>query len=556
MIAYLFLASICYVQALYEFVEPQLEFDLTSGRIACQISPGHDDRVVECKGIPYAAPPIGNNRFRPPQPAVPWAGTIDAKQYGNYCPQWNISFGSGAHLIGNENCLFGNVFKPAYAKRGDNLPIIVEVHGGGQNLGAGGTEIQPGCVTAGATICTALSESYYHGDNSADPAISGVEAIWITFNYRLNVFGWATFSDDAVGSGTGFEGGYGMLDQIAMLQWVQDNAEEFGGDPKKVTIMAISGGATGIANLLATPLTDDQNLFSAAWMGSPLTNHMLTCDAMRGIYDDLLDDLNCTGYASQSACLRGVDVNDIFDTFLAGVLAMELGVVNFPFGLATPSACIGSDAMPLHPADMLATTNINKKVRIIMGNVDKEQTLIYLSGVPTRAACSYAAYQYATISTGLNNSQVATWVEANLDSYPNTQFGWLNCISELYFVCSSNRLLDGASENNARKMWRYIWERNPFVFLPFAAHSWDNSYLTAHPNYYEFLGTVTPSPTDYQLMRFVQDTIVTFADKKVKASLWPQYESDKKQLNMNVPLTIGNSYRSAACDLWNNLPTL
>ncbi|MFM6854320.1 MAG: carboxylesterase/lipase family protein [Sphingopyxis sp.] len=194
------------------------------------------DGVSAYRGIPYAAAPVGANRWRAPQPVAPWRGVRDARQYGADCLQ--APFPPDAAPITtapSENCLFVNVWAPAGTRPGAGLPVMVWVHGGG-------------FVNGGS------SPAVYSGHNFARDGV-----VFISLNYRLGRFGFFAHSGLA---DEGFGGNFGFLDQIAALQWVRANAAAFGGDPAQVTILGESAGGMSMHALLQSPLS--RGLFARA----------------------------------------------------------------------------------------------------------------------------------------------------------------------------------------------------------------------------------------------------------------------------------------------------
>ncbi len=196
------------------------------------------DGVAAWKGIPFAAPPVGDLRWQPPQPAESWTGVRQATDFGPACPQPERGDGGGvgAPSSQDEDCLTLNVFAPAGAA---NLPVMVWIYGGAFRLGYSGAAL-------------------YDGTEFAKDGI-----VLVTINYRLGLLGF--FAHPALTSAAAADaplGNYGLMDQIAALKWVQDNIAAFGGDPKNVTAFGESAGGSSMIYLLTNP--NAKGLFAKA----------------------------------------------------------------------------------------------------------------------------------------------------------------------------------------------------------------------------------------------------------------------------------------------------
>jgi len=190
-----------------------------------------DGTVVAFKGIPYAAPPVGNLRWRAPQPAAPWSGVRSAAEYGSDCMQ--LPFPGDAAPLGTppaEDCLVLNVWTPSHAS-GKKLPVMVWIYGGG-------------FVNGGS------SPSVYDGTQFAKRGI-----VFVSFNYRLGRFGFFAHPALTKESPSGPLGNYGYMDQIAALEWVRRNVAAFGGDPAQVTLFGESAGGGSVLTLMTSPLS-------------------------------------------------------------------------------------------------------------------------------------------------------------------------------------------------------------------------------------------------------------------------------------------------------------
>ena len=189
-----------------------------------------DGAIRAFLGIPYAAPPVGPLRWKPPMPAAKWKGVRQATGFGSHCMQPTLNADMIFRDPGiSEDCLTLNVWTPATSKAG-KLPVMVWVFGGGYV--AGGT-----------------SEPRQDGTNLAKNGV-----VVVSMNYRLGIFGFFADAELAAESGKGAAGNYGLLDQTAALQWVKTNIEAFGGDPANVTLFGESAGSFSVSTQMASPL--------------------------------------------------------------------------------------------------------------------------------------------------------------------------------------------------------------------------------------------------------------------------------------------------------------
>ena len=192
------------------------------------------------RGIPYARPPVGDLRWKPPLPALPWNGVKECSTFGPSCPQPLQKIIRGITGPQSEDCLTLNVWTAANA--GEKKPVMVWIHGGGFTIGSG-------------------SQGTYDGLHFAADG-----AVLVTINYRLGPFGFMAHPALSAESPSHVSGNYGLLDQIEALRWVQRNIAAFGGDPANVTIFGESAGSVAVGCLVASPLA--RGLFQRAIMES------------------------------------------------------------------------------------------------------------------------------------------------------------------------------------------------------------------------------------------------------------------------------------------------
>ena len=218
-----------------------------------------DGRAAYWKGVRYAAPPLGELRFRAPQPPQPWTEPADASEYGKVCPQppvpnFPMNLGAGQ----DEDCLTLNVWAPPGTQAGAGKPVMVWVHGGAYVLGSS-------------------SQPYYNGRRLA----AGGDVVVVTVNYRLGAFGFLDLP--------GFDTNVGLRDVLAALRWVRDNIAAFGGDPDRVTVFGESAGAGIVTTLLAVPQAE--GLFSAAIAQSSPVTSVYDRSRAQQVTDSVLDFL-------------------------------------------------------------------------------------------------------------------------------------------------------------------------------------------------------------------------------------------------------------------------
>lgn len=198
-----------------------------------------DNGSLAWRNIPYAQPPVGELRWKLPQPPEPWAGTYAATDIIQPCPQFvstlsaGIADPDGDGIVGSEDCLYLSVYAPSDIPEGEQLPVMYWIFGGGNNSG-------------------------YAGDYNGGVLAETQDVIVVTVNYRLGSLGWFYHPAilEAGASGAAASGNWSTVDTIAGLQWVQDNIEVFGGDPDNVTIFGESAGGGNVMSLVTSPMAE------------------------------------------------------------------------------------------------------------------------------------------------------------------------------------------------------------------------------------------------------------------------------------------------------------
>lgn len=407
------------------------------------------------RGIPYARPPVGPLRGRTPQPAVAWSGIRDATAFGSEAIQQSLVPGTGV-MKGSEDCLYLNVWAP---ERPASTPraVIVWIHGGGFVFGAG-------------------SEESYHGDGYAERG----DVVFVTFNYRLNGFGYLQTSRDP-GSAN-----LGLLDQIAALRWVRDNIAAFSGDPGKVTVMGESAGGMSIGCLLGAPAS--RGLFHRAIIQSGGARPVFLPDEPRQVMALALGE-------------AGLGPGD--DEKLLALPASELHRIFNALAAASNTALLGGEAF--HPA--------------VDGVVLPQHPLLALAPVPTMIGhCENEGVTFADVTTlieGLPQKVrslvgAARW-EALTSAYASTprpeRDPTVDLFSDMFTGIPSLRLADGLVALGA-PVWSYRFDY-PKASPIGAAHASDIAFTFGQPK-------GVPFPVDWTaearaVSEQMRDSFIAFA---------------------------------------------
>jgi para-nitrobenzyl esterase len=262
-----------------------------------QLAGSRAEGINVFRGIPYAAAPVGDLRWKAPRPAEPWSGIRDAADFGPSCiqppvPPTSVYF--DPPKASSEDCLSLNVWAPEDAEK---APVIVWIHGGSLRIGGSAQPMYDSAVYAERGI------------------------VFVSINYRLGVLGWLAHPELMAEDPSGLSGNYGLLDQIAALEWVRDNIAAFGGDPDNVTIMGESAGALSVTYLLISPPAE--GLFDKAIIESTNTRNfpvlrkaVYGLPAAEEIGADLFGKLKLDSLAEA----RAADAQDLMDraTFAGG----------------------------------------------------------------------------------------------------------------------------------------------------------------------------------------------------------------------------------------------
>ena len=272
---------------------------LTSGLVA---GVELDSGVRVFRGIPFAAPPVGDLRWQAPRPPIPWRGVLEADSFAPVCMQQRTA------ALMSEDCLYLNVWTDAQSAD-EGRPVMVWIHGGGWSSGAG---LNVGSSSTGIT-------GTYDGEAFAENGV-----VLVSVNYRLGAFGFMAHPELSAESDRGVSGNYGILDHIAALEWVRDNIAGFGGDPDNVTIFGESAGGASVYALLATPLASGlfhKAIGQSVWVTTANMTHLKRNNGLsdsaesrgRQAVAAKLNELGIAGDGDLLATMRSLAADDVLN---------------------------------------------------------------------------------------------------------------------------------------------------------------------------------------------------------------------------------------------------
>lgn len=470
--------------------------------------------TVAFKGIPYAAPPVGKLRWHSPQPARPWTGTRDATKFGAVCPQM-----AGDKVIGSEDCLTLNVWRPQGISK--KLPVMVFLTGGGNHVFSG--QGSPG-----------FGGVNYNGQHLAPEGV-----VYVSFNNRLGALGFLTHPTLDRETPAPVSGNYGSQDQIAVLQWVQQNIAAFGGDPTRVMLFGTSAGGGSICALMTAPKAE--GLFHRAAMQSsvPTGCELPTLsDAQKSTGLPLAKMLGCEN-DSTAACLRTKSAEEIVRT-----MPGRFGMAPRQFG-----PIVDGKIFPEQPIKSIQRQQ-HSSMPIIIGN-SSDETMQWAAGLGE--VTDAASYDKAIIK-GFGTAEAARIREAYpLASYPTPHAAIVRMTTDAFFTCQSRRVANELSRAQSQPVYRYLFthslKNDPALQAQGAIHT------VEHPFFFAWEGTYKPTARDLNIqVQMVKDWTELARSGEVRNGLygvWPRAKFEE-YLEIGTPMVVRNEDR-AKCDFWDTV---
>lgn len=469
--------------------------ETTSGKIRGGIVDG----IHLFRGVPYGAPTDGARRFLPPAAPKSWSGIRDTVEYGPGCPQndynlvkpagiaWFTPFYAGTR---SEDCLYLNVWTPGLGD-GGKRPVMVWLHGGGYAQGSG-------------------ASSAYEGTNIARRG----DVVAITINHRLNTFGYTHFGE-LLGDEYESSGNAGMLDIVQALEWVRDNAEQFGGDPNNVMIYGESGGGAKVSTLCGMPAA--KGLFHRAAIQSGPSLRVEEPDVATKAAGYLLDALE----------LKKGDVQKLQNVSTEQLLA-AMNKASTRAGGRAFRPVLGS-AVPAHPFDPVAS-ELSANVPILIGSNQHEVTL-FLTGVKALFELDEAGMKAAVGRLRSVGDQADEMIAVYRKSFPDVS------PSELYFTMASDqRMRVGSTVLADRKyeqgkapvyVYRFDWRAPAWEGRMMAAHAFEIPFVFDNTNINSDITGGTPEAK--ALGAKMSDAWISFArsgsPNHSELPEWPAYDT-------------------------------
>jgi para-nitrobenzyl esterase len=468
-------------------------------------------------GIPYAAPPVGKLRWRPPQDHARWSAPLDATRYANHCPQEASVFGSASIT---EDCLFLNIFTPNDAAEDRHIfhryPVMVWIHGGALTVGESDDYLPMKLVQRG-------------------------DLIVVTINYRLGVFGFLAHPALTAESADHISGNYGVMDQQFALEWLHRNIAAFGGDPENVTIFGESAGGLSVLAQLASPTATGLFHRAVAESGAyGLTLPTLADEEAHG--ESFAASVGCNDQSAR--CLRSLSV----ETTLAN------------WGVFDSSIVVDGKTLPQSLDTAFATGQFNHVPLMHGTNHDEWRFFVALSF--DLSGTTITPEEYPSVVEGMVGPAAAPLVLAEypLDKFDSPALAVGTVGTDAIFACPAHTLDQLLSTQVATFAYEFNDANAPEVFLPAVSFP----YGATHGSELQYLFKLTwPGQLNAKQIQ-LSETMIGYWTQFAKsgdpnrpgAPAWRRYEASADTFHSLVtpsPATEAGFSRDHKCNFWDSL---
>jgi para-nitrobenzyl esterase len=501
-----------------------VELQTPNGRLQGYI----DEQVENYLGVPYAQPPVGELRWRAPQPVQAWDGLRNAQQNSAVCVQFSPISGS---VTGEEDCLYVNVWTPT-EKPAEPMPVMVWIHGGGFIIGQG---------------------SYTREDWRRLAARENV--VVVSINYRLGIFGFLAHQAlTAENPNLRTSGNYGIQDQTAALRWVRNNISAFGGDPDNVTIFGQSAGGISVCAQLASPAAS--GLFQRAVIQSgPCASPMSSLAAVSKLGAQAQTTLGCNGQADPLACMRNKSAEQVANTLPPDP------TLGFGEGYTFWWPVHDELVLPRQFMDAFESGQFNQVPVINGATLNEASLLIWMSHnmrfKPLQPEQYMDRLAYLTGSPELAQ-QVAT--QYPLENYDSPYEALTEAFSDGFFNCIARLQSQALSRHVPTWSYQFDYEEAPFL-IPWADlkayHAAELQYIMGRPMSFtrrNFKAKEVPMANS--MMGYWAQFARSGNPNRPGPVSWPAYDSADKTLLFNLQNSVVTGVHEKECRFWEALPYL
>jgi para-nitrobenzyl esterase len=494
-------------------------------------------QVESFKRVPFAAPPLGDLRWKPPQDPANWTGVRDASDFSSMCPQRMEDGTVFGRFIGNEDCLYLNVFRP---KGAQGLPVMMFIHGGHNSTESAGP----------------LPGDLVPVHDGSDLAQNG-KVVVVTINYRLGALGFIGHPKLSMESLYPGSGNYGYMDQIKALHWVHNNITAFGGNPNNITVFGLSNGGGGVLVLMASPLT--QGLFHRAIIHSGVFD-VLTLAEGENTGTSLSGKINCQTAQDELKCMRDTPAKEIVEAMGRGGRGLDPIIDGFVL-LDSPINVIGQEKH--HHMPVLIGNAVEEVSRIhYPDSKDLHTEQDYIEAVEM----DYGAYvpgllTYYPVSDYLDVIQ--DWVDEQgvlrlrVSPQPSPRQAYNAIRADYQFVCPARSALQALSAHQSDFVGRFLYTHTLLGGLGGmtgfygASHGFDVVFVFGTFGFYD----LKPTPDELTLKAKFQKTWADFARSGSPGGFWDRYDPSRDNYVMfNTPMSSGSQLRKKQCDYWDKTP--